>query len=93
MKMGCVYMTSIFCSFFPLRDGTLYSFPGLKALKLHHGNSCNLDVYLSALVGTLRCVCVYTFDGYCLCLRSILVIGMDIQYIKSYLCIFFGFLL
>lgn len=36
------------------------------------------------------CVCVH-FDGCCLCLRSILVSGMDIVILKSYLCIFLPF--
>lgn len=55
------------------------------AMGLH---SCNLDVHSSTLVGTLRCVCVCVhFDGCCLCLRSVLVRGMDIVILKSYLCI------
>lgn len=98
MNMLCVYMSAILrsCFFFPfffsflffspLLDWTMYSFPGSKALKLHH---CNGPAFMQLRRPFKRarwysevcaCVCVYTIDGYCLCLRSILSRGMDIQW-------------
>lgn len=68
----------------PWLDWTAYSFPGSKALKVRHYNGpmfMPFQVCSSVLWGVCVCMCVYIqyvhFDGYCLCLISILTKGVD----------------
>lgn len=87
MNLLRVYMSAILHSPLLYLIG-LCSFPGSKALKLHH---CNGPAYMQLRCPFKRarwysevcvrvCMYVYTFDGYCLCLRTILIRGMDIQW-------------